>query len=70
MLKLLIALLLWCILFCISPTAAVVALIAYPIVWALLLPFRLIGVCADSVLLVLRGILRLPARLLGIKPTA
>jgi hypothetical protein len=66
--KLLIALLLWCILFCISPVAAIVALILYPIVWALLLPLRLVGICADSALLFLRGILRLPARILGMKP--
>ena len=52
--KLLIAILLWFLLFSLSPILAIVALILYPIVWALLLPLRLVGICADSVLLFIR----------------
>jgi hypothetical protein len=37
----------------------------YPIVWVLLLPFRLLGIAVDGVLDLLRAILSLPARLLG-----
>jgi hypothetical protein len=40
------------------------ALVLYPIVWLLLLPFRLIGIAMEGVLALLRAILFLPARLL------
>ena len=56
--------LLWCLLFVLCWPVAVLALIAYPLVWILLLPFRLLGIAVDSVLGLLRGILALPARLL------
>jgi hypothetical protein len=41
------------------------ALIAAPIVWLLSLPLRLIGVCVESILALLRAVLLLPARVLG-----
>ena len=44
---------------------ALLALIAYPIVWLLLIPFRLVGIAVDGVLQLLRSILMLPARVLG-----
>ena len=43
---------------------AVLALIAYPLVWILLIPFRLVGIAVDGVLGLLRGIVLLPVRLL------
>ncbi|WP_263379717.1 hypothetical protein [Granulicella paludicola] len=43
---------------------ALVALIAYPFVWLLTLPFRLVGVAVDGVFELLRAILTLPARIL------
>jgi len=42
---------------------ALLALIVYPVVWLLLIPFRLVGIAVDGVLGLLRGILTLPARL-------
>jgi hypothetical protein len=56
--------LLWCLLFVISWPIAIVALILYPIVWLLLLPFRLVGIAVGGVFELLRAILLLPARLL------
>jgi hypothetical protein len=43
---------------------AILAIIAYPIVWILLLPFRIIGIAVDGVLRSLWAIVTLPARLL------
>jgi hypothetical protein len=55
--------LLWCLLFVISWPIAIVALVLYPIVWLLLLPFRLVGIAVGGVFELLRAILTLPARL-------
>lgn len=57
--------LLWCLLFVISWPVAILALILYPIVWLLLLPFRLVGIAVGGVLSFLKALLFLPARLLG-----
>ncbi|HLE20030.1 MAG TPA: hypothetical protein VJB88_02820 [Vicinamibacteria bacterium] len=57
--------LLWLILFVLCWPIALLALVAYPFVWLLLLPFRLIGIAVDAVLDLLRALLHLPARLLG-----
>jgi hypothetical protein len=56
--------LLWCILLVICWPLALLALVAYPIVWVLLLPFRILGIAVDGVLELLKGILLLPARVL------
>jgi hypothetical protein len=61
-------LLLWCILFVLSAPLAIAVLVLYPVVWLLLLPFRLLGVAVDGVLALLRAILWLPARALGLRP--
>ena len=57
-------LLLWCILLVLCWPLAVLALIAYPLVWILLIPFRLAGMAVEGVLGLVWGILMLPARLL------
>jgi hypothetical protein len=57
--------LLWCILFVLCWPLALLALIVYPIVWILLIPFRILGVAVDGVLRLLRGIVILPARILS-----
>ena len=57
--------LLWLILLVLCWPIALLALVAYPIVWLLLLPFRLIGLAVDGVFEFLRALLRLPARILG-----
>ena len=56
--------LLWMILLVLCWPLALLALIAYPFVWLLLLPFRLIGITVDSVFELLRAIFMLPARVL------
>ena len=60
--------LLWCILFVVCWPLALLALIAYPFVWLILLPFRIVGIAVDGVFELLKAILFLPARLLGSKP--
>lgn len=56
--------LMWLILFVVCWPLALIALIAYPFVWLLLLPFRLLGVAVEGVFELLRSILLLPSRLL------
>ena len=56
--------LLWCILFVVCWPIALLALVLYPIVWLLLLPFRLVGIAVTGVFDLLRAILFLPARVL------
>jgi len=56
--------LLWCILFVLCWPLALLALVLYPIVWLLLLPFRLLGIAVGGVLDLVRGIIFLPARIL------
>jgi hypothetical protein len=55
---------LWCILFVICWPLALLALVAYPFLWLLSLPFRLIGITLHGVFGLLSAILLLPARLL------
>lgn len=57
--------LLWLILFIFCWPLALLALVLYPIVWLLLLPFRLLGIAVDGVFEFLRALFLLPARLLG-----
>jgi hypothetical protein len=57
--------LLWCALLVICWPLALLALIIYPLVWVLLIPFRLVGIAVDGVFGLLRGIFMLPARLLS-----
>jgi hypothetical protein len=59
---------LWSILLVLCWPLALVALILYPFIWLLLLPFRLVGITVDAVFELLRAILFLPARLLGGRP--
>lgn len=57
--------LLWLILLVICWPIALLALIAYPLVWLLLLPFRLIGIAVGGIFELLRAIIALPARVLS-----
>jgi len=59
-----IALVLWCFLFCFCWPIALLALIAYPFVWLLLLPFRLAGIAVHGVFALLTAMFMLPVRLL------
>jgi hypothetical protein len=60
--------LLWCLLLVVCWPLALLALVLYPVVWLLLLPFRIVGLAVDSVLALLRGVLFLPARIVGGPP--
>jgi len=56
--------LLWCILLVMCWPLALLALVAYPFVWLLLLPFRLVGIAVGGVLGLVSAIIFLPARVL------
>jgi hypothetical protein len=56
--------LLWCILLCICWPLALLALVLYPIVWIVLLPFRIVGITVSAVLDLIWAIVTLPARVL------
>jgi hypothetical protein len=58
------AFLLWCLLFVICWPLALFALILYPFVWLMLLPFRILGIAVHGVLALVREVVLLPARLL------
>lgn len=58
------AFLLWCILLVLCWPLAILALVLYPIVWLLTLPFRLVGIAVGGGFSLLRAILFLPARIL------
>lgn len=55
----------WCLLFVLCWPLAVLALVLWPLVWLLVLPFRLVGIAFGAVFALLQAILFLPARLLG-----
>jgi len=56
--------LLWCLLLFLCWPIALAVLILYPIVWLLLLPFRILGFAVEGVLELLKALILLPARLL------
>lgn len=56
--------LLWLVLLVVAWPLALLALILYPLVWVLSLPFRLIGISVDGALKLVRAIVTLPARVL------
>ena len=56
--------LLWLILLVLCWPLALLALVLYPLVWLLLLPFRLLGIAVEGVLGLVKGVILLPARLL------
>ena len=55
--------LLWCILLLLCWPLALVALVLYPLVWLLLLPFRVVGIAVGGVLDLVKAIIFLPGRL-------
>ena len=60
-----IAFLLWLILLVICWPLALLALVLYPLVWLVLLPFRLLGFAVEGVFGLVKGLFLLPARILG-----
>ena len=61
-------LLLWLLLLVFCWPLALLALVLYPFVWLLTLPFRLVGIAVEGVFELLRAIVLLPARVLGMRP--
>jgi len=60
--------LLWLLLFVLCWPVAILALLLYPLVWLLLLPFRLLGMAVEGVFELLRSLIMLPSRLLRGRP--
>jgi len=56
--------LLWLILLVLCWPLALLALILYPIVWVLLIPFRILGIAVEGVLALVEAIITLPVRIL------
>jgi hypothetical protein len=57
--------LIWIFLFIVCWPLALLALVLYPLVWLISLPFRMLGIAVDGVFELLRAIFMLPARVLG-----
>jgi hypothetical protein len=57
--------LLWLLLLVLCWPLALLALLLYPLVWVLSLPFRLVGITVEGVFALLRALILLPARVLG-----
>ena len=57
--------LLWCILLVLCWPLALLALLLYPIVWILLIPFRIAGIAVAGVLSLITAVIMLPGRVLG-----
>jgi hypothetical protein len=55
---------LWCILLVLCWPIALLALVLYPLIWLLLLPFRIVGIAVGGVLDLVRAVIMLPARIL------
>ena len=57
--------LLWLVLLVLCWPLALLALVLYPVIWLLLLPFRLLGIAVDGAFALVRALFMLPARVLG-----
>jgi hypothetical protein len=61
--KTMLTFLLWCLLFLLCWPVALFALILYPLVWLVLLPFRIVGIAVGGVLELVWSLITLPARM-------
>jgi hypothetical protein len=61
---------LWLLLLVVCWPVALVALLLWPLIWLLTLPFRLVGIVVEGVFELLRALIYLPARVLGRRPAA
>ncbi len=57
----------WLLLFVVCWPLAILALVLWPLVWLLSLPFRLLAISFEAVFALLRAVLLLPARVLGLR---
>ena len=55
----------WCILAVLAWPVALLALVLFPVVWLVSLPFRLVGIAVEAVFALLKALLFLPARVFG-----
>jgi hypothetical protein len=62
-----IGLILWCFLFVICWPLALVMIVLFPLIWLILLPFRIVGFTIEALFKVISTILTLPFRIIGIK---
>jgi hypothetical protein len=60
--------LLWLLLLVVCWPLAILALLAWPFIWLLSLPFRLLGIAVEGLFEFLRALVLLPARVLGFRP--
>jgi hypothetical protein len=67
--KILLALLLWALLLALCWPLGLLFLVAWPFLWLLSIPFRVVAMVLEAMLATLRAILFLPARLLGSRPS-
>ena len=58
----------WLLLLVLCWPLALLALVAWPFVWVISLPFRLVGITFEAIFTLLRAILFLPSRVLGRRP--
>jgi hypothetical protein len=65
--KTLLVFLFWCLLLVLCWPLAILALVLFPIVWLLSLPFRLLFIIGEALFALIRALLFLPARLFGHK---
>jgi len=66
--KFLIFVVAWLILMLLCWPLALLVLLLAPLLWLLSLPFRLLGICVEATFALIRGLLMLPSRLLGVRP--
>lgn len=59
---------LWLVLLFLCWPLALLALVLYPLIWLITLPFRMIGIGVEGVFALLRAVVMLPARILGGNP--
>ncbi len=55
----------WCLLFVLAWPVALLAVLLFPLIWLISLPFRLVGITLEAAFALLRALLFLPARVLG-----
>jgi len=67
MMKMLLGILIWLVVFAFFPLIAIAALILWPIIWLISLPIRLVFMAADAVMQLIKAVLLLPARILGLR---
>ncbi len=66
--KFLIFVVAWLILLLICWPLALLVIVLAPLLWLISLPFRLLGICIEATFALIRGLLMLPGRVLGVRP--